>query len=279
MLAQAGTGTGKSLGYLAPTLVRLARGDLDRVVVTTATLALQSQLAEQGHPARPGCGRSRHRAAAAARDPQGPDQLRLPAEGARRCRRPGGADPGVRAGGLPAGVAAGRARVRPRGRGAGPARVGRGAAGRRGPGRPRRRPHAHRSRLAAGVHPGPGVPGHPALPAGRAVLRGEVAGGGAGGRSGGHQPRAARHRRHARRHGPPRAPGRGHRRSARADGPGDRSGLGRAESGDRRPGGPAGAGLAGRRRPGHRAADLGRHAPGRAGGDARWSGSRTPALP
>ena len=50
VLAQAGTGTGKSLGYLAPTLVRLARGDLDRVVVTTATLALQSQLAGKDIP-------------------------------------------------------------------------------------------------------------------------------------------------------------------------------------------------------------------------------------
>ena len=45
-----GTGTGKSLGYLAPTLVRFARGDLDRVVVTTATLALQSQLASKDIP-------------------------------------------------------------------------------------------------------------------------------------------------------------------------------------------------------------------------------------
>jgi ATP-dependent DNA helicase DinG len=50
LLAQAGTGTGKSLGYLAPVLVRLARGDLDRVVVTTATLALQSQLASKDIP-------------------------------------------------------------------------------------------------------------------------------------------------------------------------------------------------------------------------------------
>ncbi|HEU5485457.1 MAG TPA: ATP-dependent DNA helicase [Microlunatus sp.] len=50
LLAQAGTGTGKSLGYLAPTLVRLARGDLDRIVVTTATLALQSQLATKDIP-------------------------------------------------------------------------------------------------------------------------------------------------------------------------------------------------------------------------------------
>lgn len=50
LLVQAGTGTGKSLGYLAPALVRLARGELDRVVVTTATLALQSQLANKDIP-------------------------------------------------------------------------------------------------------------------------------------------------------------------------------------------------------------------------------------
>lgn len=50
LLVQAGTGTGKSLGYLAPILVRLARGR-DRIVVATATLALQSQLADNDIPA------------------------------------------------------------------------------------------------------------------------------------------------------------------------------------------------------------------------------------
>src|SRR5688500_13284260 len=47
---QAGTGTGKSLGYLAPTLVRLA-GSRERIVIATATLALQSQLADNDIPA------------------------------------------------------------------------------------------------------------------------------------------------------------------------------------------------------------------------------------
>ena len=48
---QAGTGTGKSLGYLAPTLIRLAQKSTDRIVVATATLALQSQLANNDIPA------------------------------------------------------------------------------------------------------------------------------------------------------------------------------------------------------------------------------------
>src|SRR3712207_108285 len=50
LLVQAGTGTGKSLGYLAPALVRLARSR-ERIVVATATLALQSQLADNDIPA------------------------------------------------------------------------------------------------------------------------------------------------------------------------------------------------------------------------------------
>jgi ATP-dependent DNA helicase DinG len=50
LLVQAGTGTGKSLGYLAPVLIRLA-GSRERIVVATATLALQSQLANNDIPA------------------------------------------------------------------------------------------------------------------------------------------------------------------------------------------------------------------------------------
>lgn len=51
LLVQAGTGTGKSLGYLAPTLVWLADHPGQRIVIATATLALQSQLANNDIPA------------------------------------------------------------------------------------------------------------------------------------------------------------------------------------------------------------------------------------
>ena len=51
LLVQAGTGTGKSLGYLAPALVRLVQQPGERIVVATATLALQSQLANADIPA------------------------------------------------------------------------------------------------------------------------------------------------------------------------------------------------------------------------------------
>jgi ATP-dependent DNA helicase DinG len=46
LLVQAGTGTGKSLGYLVPSLLHH-----DRVVVATATLALQHQLVQRDIPA------------------------------------------------------------------------------------------------------------------------------------------------------------------------------------------------------------------------------------
>ncbi|MDQ7993344.1 MAG: ATP-dependent DNA helicase, partial [Propionicimonas sp.] len=51
LLVQAGTGTGKSLGYLAPALAHLADNPTQRVVVATATLALQAQLATKDIPA------------------------------------------------------------------------------------------------------------------------------------------------------------------------------------------------------------------------------------
>ena len=50
LLVQAGTGTGKSLGYLVPLLV-WAQGSGNRAVVATATLALQHQLATKDIPA------------------------------------------------------------------------------------------------------------------------------------------------------------------------------------------------------------------------------------
>src|SRR3954468_12959623 len=51
LLVQAGTGTGKSLGYLAPALLWLVRNPSERIVIATATLALQSQLANNDIPA------------------------------------------------------------------------------------------------------------------------------------------------------------------------------------------------------------------------------------
>jgi ATP-dependent DNA helicase DinG len=51
LLVQAGTGTGKSLGYLAPVLAQLATDPQSRVVIATATLALQAQLAGKDIPA------------------------------------------------------------------------------------------------------------------------------------------------------------------------------------------------------------------------------------
>ncbi|MEH1546148.1 ATP-dependent DNA helicase [Cutibacterium avidum] len=50
LLVQAGTGTGKSLGYLAPALVHCVEEGA-QVVVATATLALQTQLAHKDIPA------------------------------------------------------------------------------------------------------------------------------------------------------------------------------------------------------------------------------------
>ncbi|MDR1768234.1 MAG: ATP-dependent DNA helicase, partial [Propionibacteriaceae bacterium] len=51
LMVQAGTGTGKSLGYLAPAMAWLAEDRDARVVVATATLALQAQLADKDIPA------------------------------------------------------------------------------------------------------------------------------------------------------------------------------------------------------------------------------------
>ncbi len=76
LLAEAGTGTGKSLAYLLPAL---ASGK--RVVVATATKALQEQLLTKDVPV---CGR-RARSQRRLRASQGPGELPLPAP-ARRPR-------------------------------------------------------------------------------------------------------------------------------------------------------------------------------------------------
>ena len=49
LLVQAGTGTGKSLAYLVPALDHATRTG-DRVIVSTATLALQAQIVDRGLP-------------------------------------------------------------------------------------------------------------------------------------------------------------------------------------------------------------------------------------
>lgn len=50
VLVQAGTGTGKSLGYLAPVFAQVLATEGSRAVVATATLALQTQLATKDVP-------------------------------------------------------------------------------------------------------------------------------------------------------------------------------------------------------------------------------------
>ena len=50
LLVQAGTGTGKSLAYLVPALLHRGVGTDRRVVVATATIALQNQLVDRDLP-------------------------------------------------------------------------------------------------------------------------------------------------------------------------------------------------------------------------------------
>jgi ATP-dependent DNA helicase DinG len=51
LLVQAGTGTGKSLAYLVPSMLRATTSGVGPVVIATATLALQRQLVEHDAPA------------------------------------------------------------------------------------------------------------------------------------------------------------------------------------------------------------------------------------
>ncbi len=82
---QAGTGTGKSLAYLVPA-IRHALGDGGTVIVSTATIALQRQLIDRDLPRLAAALRRAARPRAGVRDPQGPPQLPVPAQGARRAR-------------------------------------------------------------------------------------------------------------------------------------------------------------------------------------------------
>ena len=110
----------------------------DRVVVATATLALQHQLVERDIPALLEAASDVLGERTDVRGAQGPQQLRLPAPGSRwRARRPGHAGRHAR----------GHAWV-PRSSSCG---VGRGGVRGRRPRRPRQRTVAHRPALAPGV--------------------------------------------------------------------------------------------------------------------------------
>ena len=269
VLAQAGTGTGKSLGYLAPTLVRLARGDLDRVVVTTATLALQSQLAGKDIPhaldaveavtgRRPRHailkGRTNYACLLKVRDGADDQAALIPASElvASLQESPRAAPESA----LGAEVLALREWAEEQlddgalaDRDDAPTHTDRGWQQVSIPVREclgtqrcpqgglcfveKSREVARAADLVVTNHALLAIDamhGGTALPEHQAVVIDEA-----------------------------------HELTARGS-------LGRAESGDGRPGGPAGAGLVGRRRPGHRAAGLGRHAPGRAGGDPAGAG-------
>ena len=83
LLVQAGTGTGKSLAYLIP-LIAHALASNKPALVSTATLALQTQIVGRDLPRllktiTPGPGPARQGGAG-----QGPVQLRVPAQARRR---------------------------------------------------------------------------------------------------------------------------------------------------------------------------------------------------
>ena len=198
LLVQAGTGTGKSLGYLVPALLHD-----DRVVVATATLALQHQLVERDIPALVEAskhvlhetptyavlkGRSNYACLHRIREGVPDDQGAL-------VERARGVD-GVRGAQAPG--------------------VGRGGVDRRRRGRPRLRAPAHRPGLATGVGHAPRVPGRGEVPLRAGVLR--RAGEGARGpvAPGRHQPLAAGDRRDRGRPHDPRVRRGGDRRGARA---------------------------------------------------------------
>ena len=136
LLVQAGTGTGKSLAYLVPAI---ASGK--RVVVATATKALQAQLVDKDLPRLVEALAKVLGQHADVRARQGPQQLPVPAADPRRARRPGAR----------AGRAVGRPDLDDRRAGGQAARVGRGRHHRR-PRRgavPRQRPGLAAGRVSA----------------------------------------------------------------------------------------------------------------------------------
>ena len=86
LAVQAGTGTGKSLAYLVPAARHAAALDAT-VVVSTATIALQSQLIDRDLPRLAEALRAAARPGADVRDPQGTAQLPVQAPAADRRRR------------------------------------------------------------------------------------------------------------------------------------------------------------------------------------------------
>ena len=198
LLVQAGTGTGKSLGYLGPGgPARRPGGGRDGHPGAAAPAG------RAGHPGSArGCLR-RARRAAVVRRAQGAQQLRLPAPDPRRgARRPGHA---------------GRhARGAARWRGAPAARVGRGGVEGRRDRRPRQRPVAHRAGLAAGLGQPPRVPRCHQVPVRRGVLRRARPRAGDEVEADRHQPLVARHRRDRGRADDPRVRRRRGRRGPRA---------------------------------------------------------------
>ncbi len=227
LLVQAGTGTGKSLGYLAPVLIALAHGELDRVIVATATLALQSQLANNDIPAaldavekvigsRPRHailkGRTNYACLLRVRDGGVGDQDALISAGdlAETIKSTPLASPESALG---AEVLTLREWAEQQAGATGLA--------------DRDDAPSHTDRAWQQVS----IPVRECLtpqrcPYGSAVFRRAVTGRGPHGRPGGHQPRAAGHQRHARPDRPARARRGGHRRGPRTGGPGDRGRLG-----------------------------------------------------
>lgn len=160
LLVQAGTGTGKSLGYLAPALAMLAADPESWSSTTTATLALQAQLATKDIPAA-GCGgeqvtgkavrhavlkgRSNYACLLRVREGTGTEQEALVADPTTAS--------GVGAGGSSRCV-----------------RVGGGGGILRRRRRPRRRPATHAAGLGPDLDPRPRVPRRPEVPAGAECL-------------------------------------------------------------------------------------------------------------
>ena len=175
LLVQAGTGTGKSLGYLVPALTWLTQHPGERIVVATATLALQSQLADKDIPValdaveqvtghRPVHailkGRTNYACLLRVRRP-------FCSSGHLAVRRRAGRDNAI--------VDTRRTRIRAWRRGRRAAGMGRRAGNRRRACGSRFGTVAYRTRLAAGFHPCSGVSWGPALPVRGRMLRREIA--------------------------------------------------------------------------------------------------------